>query len=223
MSLLTEHLSLLRVRVVPYRVRTALISAVLLAVLLTGCSGGAGSAPTATPAASPTAAAAKTAAPSAGTSEIEIEGAWVRAASLSTPAAQQKMTPTAEHKSTAEMTGTPTPGHEQGSTMQGMAVSAAYMVIHNKGAQPDRLVGVATDAAERTELHETKMESGVMKMQPVEGIDVPAGGSVELKPGGLHIMLIGLKRELKIGDQVELVLHFEKAGDIAVKAEVRES
>ncbi|MER3405214.1 MAG: copper chaperone PCu(A)C [Chloroflexota bacterium] len=186
------------------------MSALVLAVVLTGCGEGAGSAPTAAPATSSTVAAYATAGTTVSEAKVEIERAWVRPATGPTSSGQQSMA------------STPPGGHGQGSVMEGMLVSAAYMVIRNEGAQSDRLVRAETDVAETVELHESRMESGVMKMQPVEGIDVPAGGSVELKPGGLHIMLIGLKRELRVGDRVELVLHFEKAGDIAVEAEVRQ-
>lgn len=99
--------------------------------------------------------------------------------------------------------------------------SAAYMLIRNNGSAADRLVRAESDVAAAVELHETKMEGGMMKMAPVDGIAVPAGGQVELKPGGLHIMLIGLKRELKAGESVPFKLHFEKAGVVEVTAQVR--
>jgi copper(I)-binding protein len=101
------------------------------------------------------------------------------------------------------------------------ALSAVYMVIENTGDQPDRLLHAHCDVAGMVELHETKMEGGVMKMQPVDGIDIPAKGTVELKPGGLHIMLIGLTRDLNPGDEIELELHFDKAGHVPVKAVVQ--
>jgi len=104
---------------------------------------------------------------------------------------------------------------------QSDGLSAVYMVIENTGDQPDRLLHAHSDVAQTIELHEAKMENGVMKMQPVEGIDVPAHGSVELKPGGLHVMLIGLTRDLNPGDTVELELHFEQAGHVAVQAVVQ--
>jgi copper(I)-binding protein len=98
---------------------------------------------------------------------------------------------------------------------------AAYLVIENGGAA-DRLVSVSSDVAATIELHETKDVGGMMEMAPVDGIAVPAGGQVELKPGGLHIMLIGLTRELAPGDEVRLTLNFEQAGAVEVAAEVRE-
>lgn len=101
------------------------------------------------------------------------------------------------------------------------ALSAVYLTIENAGDQPDRLLHAHCDVAGTVELHETKIESGVMKMQPVDGIDIPAKGTVELKPGGLHIMLIGLTRDLNPSDEIELELHFDKAGHVPVKAVVQ--
>jgi len=100
---------------------------------------------------------------------------------------------------------------------------AVYMMLMNKGGQADTLVSVSSDIAEAVELHETKMEGDVMKMSPVQGgIEVPAGGSAELKPGGLHVMLINLKEELTPGQKIALTLNFENSDPIKVEAEVRE-
>jgi copper(I)-binding protein len=100
---------------------------------------------------------------------------------------------------------------------------AAYMVIANAGNQDDTLVAVSSDAAAVVELHESRETNGMMEMAPVEGIAVPARGEAELAPGGLHIMLIDLTRELRPGDEVVLTLTFERAGEITVQAVVRES
>ncbi len=99
---------------------------------------------------------------------------------------------------------------------------AVFMTLVNRGGEADRLVAAQADVAEVAELHESKMEGDVMKMQPVEGgIAVPAKGQVTLKPGGLHVMLIGLKQDLKEGDRFPLTLEFEKSGPRTVEAEVR--
>jgi periplasmic copper chaperone A len=98
---------------------------------------------------------------------------------------------------------------------------AAYMIIRNIGNQPDRLVGVSGDAAGALELHTTENNNGVMSMRPVEGIDLPAGGQLELKPGSYHVMLVGLNGPLAPGDRFPLTLQFERAGPIEVIAEVR--
>jgi hypothetical protein len=99
---------------------------------------------------------------------------------------------------------------------------AAYMVLQNSGAAEDKLLSVESDVAKTIELHETKEMNGMMQMSPVPNIPVPAGGKAELKPGGLHVMLIGLNRELKAGDKVQLTLNFEKAGKVPVTVEVKE-
>jgi periplasmic copper chaperone A len=99
---------------------------------------------------------------------------------------------------------------------------AAYLVIQNNGAAEDKLLSVESDVAQTIELHETKETNGMMAMSPVPNIPVPANGKAELKPGGFHVMLIGLTRELKVGDKVQLTLNFEKAGKIPVTAEVKE-
>ena len=99
---------------------------------------------------------------------------------------------------------------------------AAYMVLQNGGATEDKLLSVESDVAKTIELHETKESGGMMQMSPVPNIPIAAGGKTELKPGGLHVMLIGLNRELKTGDKVQLMLNFEKAGKIPVTAEIRE-
>jgi copper(I)-binding protein len=100
---------------------------------------------------------------------------------------------------------------------------AVYMILMNEGGSADLLVSLETDVAEVVELHETKMEGDVMKMGPIPNIQVPAGGSAKLEPGGKHVMLINLKQELTPGDKIPLTLHFEKSGLITVEAEVRES
>jgi copper(I)-binding protein len=99
---------------------------------------------------------------------------------------------------------------------------AAYLVLQNSGAAEDKLLSVESDVAKTIELHKTKEMNGMMQMSPVPNIPVAAGGKTELKPGGLHVMLIGLTRELKAGDKVQLTLIFEKAGKVPVTAEVKE-
>ncbi len=100
--------------------------------------------------------------------------------------------------------------------------SAAYMILRNEGPEADRLIRAECDAAAAVELHQTTMEGGMMKMALVDGIVVSARGQTELKPAGLHIMLIGLKRELKAGEKLALKLHFEKAGTREITVEVRQ-
>ncbi len=110
--------------------------------------------------------------------QITIEEPWVRAAVAMQNAAG------------GQMEG----GEESGAggMQMGGATSAAYMLIRNAGRQPDRLIEAHSDAAEVVETHISETQDGVTTMSRVESIDVPAMGSVELKPGGLHIMLINL-------------------------------
>jgi copper(I)-binding protein len=100
---------------------------------------------------------------------------------------------------------------------------AAYMLISNGGAEADRLLSVTSDVASVIEIHETTEMNGMMEMAPVTALPVPAHGQTELAPGGLHIMLIDLTRELTPGAEVTLTLNFEKAGPVTVTAVVRES
>ena len=99
--------------------------------------------------------------------------------------------------------------------------SAAYVVIRNRGTAADALVSASADAAASVEVHETRNMSGMMMMERVDRIVVPPGGYVELKPGGYHLMLIGLKRPLAPGQEVTLTLVFEGAGPVTARAEVR--
>ena len=100
-------------------------------------------------------------------------------------------------------------------------MSAMFMTLTNKGNEEDYLVGVESSISEVAEIHTTFMEEGMMKMKQLKEIKVPAGGKVEFKPMGKHIMLINLKSHPKAGEFVEVVLHFKKSGRIKVKAPVR--
>ncbi len=99
---------------------------------------------------------------------------------------------------------------------------AVFFMIHNNTETDDRLIGVATDVAQKAELH-THVESadGVMQMTQIEGgIALPSGEMHELARGGDHVMLMGLTRALKDGDTFALTLTFEKAGDVQIEATV---
>ncbi len=91
---------------------------------------------------------------------------------------------------------------------------AAFMTLKNTGKVDDRLVSASSDVAKKVSVHTSLMENGIMKMRPVKAIEVPAGGMVMLKPGGLHIMFMGLKAPFKQGESFTLKLQFEKAGSI---------
>jgi hypothetical protein len=106
-------------------------------------------------------------------------------------------------------------------TPHGAKVAAGYVKIVNHGSEPDRLVSATGAIAGRTEVHEMAVDDkGVMTMRPVEGIDVPAGAEVELKPGGFHIMFLNLTGAKKKGEKFAGSLTFEKAGTIEVEFSV---
>ena len=100
-------------------------------------------------------------------------------------------------------------------------LSAAYMTLKNGGKEADTLKSASSPVAEKVEVHENIMDNGVMKMRQVQGgLAIPAGGEVNLKPGGVHIMLIGLKQNLELGQTVPLKLSFANAGDTEIQAKV---
>jgi copper(I)-binding protein len=104
-------------------------------------------------------------------------------------------------------------------TVQGQAAGGGFLKIKG-GAAGDRLVAGSATVSNAVELHTMSMDGDVMRMRQVPAIDVPAGGTVELKPGGLHVMFMGLKQPLKAGDTFPLTLRFEKAGDVKVDVKV---
>jgi copper(I)-binding protein len=103
-------------------------------------------------------------------------------------------------------------------TPKGAKVAAGYLTIKNTGTEPDRLVGVTSPAAGKSEIHEMSMEKGVMKMRPVPGgVEIKPGETVELKPGSFHIMMTGLKNPIERGKPFKASLTFEKAGPVEVE------
>ncbi len=100
---------------------------------------------------------------------------------------------------------------------------AAYMVIKNTGSADDTLVGVSSSIADKTQIHETQMEGGVMKMRHVGKIAIPAGGVATLKPGSFHIMFVGLHNPVKEGDTIALTLTFENSGSVELLVKARKS
>jgi periplasmic copper chaperone A len=102
-------------------------------------------------------------------------------------------------------------------TPGGAKVAGGYLKVTNSSTAADKLVGGTTDIAGRVEVHEMSMSGGVMQMRPLNaGLELKAGQSVELKPGGYHLMFLDLKRQLKEGDTIKATLQFEKAGTVDV-------
>lgn len=98
--------------------------------------------------------------------------------------------------------------------------TGGFMSIKNTGSAADRLLGASCGAAMMTQVHETVMDGDVMKMREVETIEIPAGGMVELKHGGYHIMLMDLKQDVKAGETTACTLKFEDAGEVTVELQV---
>lgn len=142
------------------------------------------------------------AAPSRAGPEIRVEKAWARPTIAS---------------STEAATATPAMPGMAGSD----ATSAAYFVIVNDGDAADALTGAAADVAATAEVHETRIVADVAQMAPVTRVAIPAHGRVEFKPGGYHVMLDGLKRDLRAGETFRLTLQFEATGTVTVDVPVQ--
>lgn len=135
--------------------------------------------------------------------DLTISEPWVRAASASAT------TNSMNHNS-------------HSSSTMGEATTAGYMIISSRSSEPDFLIAAnVADLAEAVELHTVITENSVIQMRQVERIEIPAQGSIELKSGSFHIMLIGLKRDLKPDEIVRLTLTFERSGTVEVPAVVR--
>ncbi len=101
-------------------------------------------------------------------------------------------------------------------TLPNAPVGGGFLTIANQGGD-DRLVSASADVSERVEIHEMAMEGDVMKMRELpDGLPIPAGETVELKPGSYHLMFMGLKDALVEGETVEVTLEFEQAGEVVV-------
>lgn len=107
--------------------------------------------------------------------------------------------------------------------MPGMGgTSAIYFTLRNNGDEPEALIGVRSDVAESLEIHETRIENDIARMVAIPRLEVPAGGQVQLRPGGLHIMVMGLQRALRTGDRFTVELLFERCGELSVEVVVGE-
>lgn len=99
--------------------------------------------------------------------------------------------------------------------------TALFVIVENAGTSARSIIKATSDAAENVELHEMLRDNGMMRMSPVKSIEVPAGGKAELKPGGLHIMLFGLKQHPTGGDTIRVNLTLDDGTTVRVVAPVR--
>lgn len=103
------------------------------------------------------------------------------------------------------------------------APSAGFMMVSNKGESVDVLLSVAGDFAKKLEVHQTKQVDGVMKMiHQQDGVEIPAGGQVMFKPGGYHLMFMGLDKNFEVGETYKVTLTFKHAGEIEVMLPVKD-
>lgn len=105
-------------------------------------------------------------------------------------------------------------------TPPGAEIGGGFVTIENHGKTADRLTGGSLDGAKEFQIHEMAMDNGVMKMRQLPGLDIPAGGTVTLAPGGYHVMFVGLAKPLKQGTLVPGTLVFEHAGTVKVEFKV---
>lgn len=107
-------------------------------------------------------------------------------------------------------------------TLPGQKSAGAYLIVTNHGTTADRLTGAASPSADKTEIHTMEVVKDIMTMRPVEGgLEIPAGGSVELKPGGYHIMFMGISEPFADGASVPVTLQFATAGEVELALPVR--
>lgn len=197
--------------------RSIFIPALIAGALLLGACGQAETAQTPTAASAPA-----TNAPAAGA--IQISDPWARPAIAMMGDEQPTGAAMGEAKPTDAMAAAQPTGAAMGGESAAMsgANGALYLTITNTGDAADRLIKATGDIAKSIELHTVIKNGDVMEMRPVEAIEVPAKGSVKLMPGSFHVMLIGLNRDLKVGDSLDVTLQFEKAGAVPVHATVRQ-
>lgn len=105
-------------------------------------------------------------------------------------------------------------------TPPGASVAGGFASVRNSGADADKLIGASSPAAERVELHVMSMQGGIMRMQQVPSFEVPAHGELTLRPGGNHLMFLGIKQPFAPGGTVPVKLRFEKAGEVDVELTV---
>ena len=105
-------------------------------------------------------------------------------------------------------------------TAPGAKVAAGYMIVRNQAEAADRLVSVTSPAAERVETHVTVRDGDIMRMREVKGYELAPQGTLELKPGGAHLMFVDIRAPFREGERVPATLRFEKAGEVRVEFHV---
>ena len=158
-----------------------------------------------------------------GSSAIGVRDAWARPA----VAVPSDATPMGDHTmpmgNGATPMGSATPmGNDPSAMMMGGSNSVAYLTIINTGDGKDTLVGISSDVAGAVQLHRTAITNNVASMSEVNSVDIPAHGEVRFAPGSYHLVLANVRRTLAPGDTIDLTLTFKNAGQIQVRAEVRE-
>jgi periplasmic copper chaperone A len=141
---------------------------------------------------------------------------FLAVAACGAPPEHQNAAPQTEHAGSLRVENswaTPTPG--------GVDVSAGYLSIVNETQAADRLVSASSPRASHVDIHEMSMDGGVMRMRPMDGLDIPAGGEVTLEPGGLHLMFVGVAQPFAEGEEIPVQLTFEHAGAIDVTLPVQ--
>jgi copper(I)-binding protein len=135
---------------------------------------------------------------------IEVRDAWVRST-------------TSMNMDEHAAMDTPVPGN----SILSDAVSAAYMIVQNHGDSADKLIRAESEFVQAIEFHKSELNGQVVAMRQLDSVEIPPGAEIAFSPGGLHMMLVGLKHDLVPGDKIPLVLVFETAGRISLEAEVR--
>jgi periplasmic copper chaperone A len=139
------------------------------------------------------------------------------AAGLATPNSHAEDAAPAAMTRTVEIGALKITGAWAKAMLPGQPVGGGYLTIENTGAEADRLVSATASVTPDLQIHEMKMEGDVMKMRALpDGLEIPAGGRIELKPGGYHLMFMAVKTPFKQGDVLKVTLKFEKAGESEV-------
>jgi copper(I)-binding protein len=146
-----------------------------------------------------------------GTSVISVRDAWARPATVVAAGMGSTASPTTGGGAMPGMAG-----------MGGANTSVVYLTIANSGDGADKVTAVSTDVAEAVEMHRTEIKNNVASMRAVQAIEVPPKGEVQLNPGGYHLELVNVRRDLRVGDSFTLTLTFEHAGRVAITVAVRD-